>query len=186
MRKALDQTKPHRVHGGKEDDRDCRGCRLGGERHGRRPNRSDHPDGAARQLGRQSRQAIEIVLAPPVDDREIVAFHVAVILEAPAKSLQTVAQKLIGGVRRPAVQESDHWHRGLLCTRPERPRRRAAEAYKERAPPHSITSSARASSVVGISRPMALAVLRLNTSSYRVGAWTGRSAGFSPLRMRST
>src|SRR5262245_26641257 len=51
---------------------------------------------------------------------------------------------------------------------------------------HSITSSARASSDGGTSRPRALAVLRLITSSYLVGACTGRSAGFSPLRMRST
>src|SRR5262245_59610909 len=51
---------------------------------------------------------------------------------------------------------------------------------------HSITSSARASSVGGTSMPSALAVLRLMTSSYLVGACTGRSAGFSPLRMRST
>src|SRR5262245_66510163 len=50
--------------------------------------------------------------------------------------------------------------------------------------PHSITSSARASTDAGRSRPSALAVLRLITSSYLVGAWTGRSAGFSPLRMR--
>src|SRR4051812_458803 len=51
---------------------------------------------------------------------------------------------------------------------------------------HSITSSARASSVDGTSMPSVLAVLRLITSSYLVGACTGRSAGFSPLRMRST
>src|SRR6266436_3617590 len=51
---------------------------------------------------------------------------------------------------------------------------------------HSITSSARASSVGGISRPSAFAVLRLITNSYLVGACTGRLAGFSPLRMRST
>src|SRR5262249_10082790 len=51
---------------------------------------------------------------------------------------------------------------------------------------HSITSSARASTDVGTSRPSALAVLRLITSSYSVGAWPGRSAGFAPLRMRST
>src|SRR5262245_65141226 len=43
---------------------------------------------------------------------------------------------------------------------------------------HSITSSARATSVGGISRPSAFAVLRLMTSSYFVGACTGRSAGF--------
>ena len=52
--------------------------------------------------------------------------------------------------------------------------------------PYSITSSARASSFGGTFRPSALAVLRLMTSSYLVGACTGRSAGFVPLRMRST
>jgi hypothetical protein len=51
---------------------------------------------------------------------------------------------------------------------------------------HSITSSARASSVGGTSRPSALAVLRLMISSYFVGACTGRSPGFSPRSMRST
>src|SRR5712671_2396476 len=51
---------------------------------------------------------------------------------------------------------------------------------------YSTTSSARASSDGGTSRPSALAVLRLITSSYLVGVCTGRSAGFSPLRMRST
>src|ERR1700751_3228003 len=49
---------------------------------------------------------------------------------------------------------------------------------------HSITSSARASRVSGTVRPSALAVLRFSTVSYFVGACTGRSAGFSPLRMR--
>src|SRR5437763_15642629 len=44
---------------------------------------------------------------------------------------------------------------------------------------YSITSSARASSIGGTSRPSALAVLRLITSSYLVGVCTGRSAGFS-------
>jgi hypothetical protein len=48
---------------------------------------------------------------------------------------------------------------------------------------YSITSSARASTVAGMSRPSAFAVLRLTTSSYLVGACTGRSAGFSPLRI---
>src|SRR6516225_7310912 len=50
-------------------------------------------------------------------------------------------------------------------------------------PPHSITSSARASSVGGTESPSFFAVLRLTTSSYLVGACTGRSAGLSPLRM---
>src|SRR5262245_44767713 len=48
---------------------------------------------------------------------------------------------------------------------------------------HSISSSASAISLSGIVRPSALAVLRLMISSNFVGACTGRSAGFSPLRM---
>src|SRR5262249_17416081 len=72
---------------------------------------------------------------------------------------------------------------GLLRLRRERPRSRAAEERDERAPGrHSITSSARASSIGGTPMPSALAVLRLITSSYLVGCWTGRLAGFSPLR----
>ena len=51
---------------------------------------------------------------------------------------------------------------------------------------YSMTSSARASSVSGTVSPSALAVFRLITSSYLVGACTGSSAGFVPLRMRST
>ena len=51
---------------------------------------------------------------------------------------------------------------------------------------YSITSSARASTDAGTVRPSALAVLRLMTSSYLVGACTGMSAGLSPLRIRST
>ncbi len=42
---------------------------------------------------------------------------------------------------------------------------------------HSITSSARASSVGGMSRPSTLAVATLITNSNLVGCTTGRSAG---------
>src|SRR5262249_52958879 len=85
------------------------------------------------------------------------------------------------------AEHTNHRHRGLLRTRGERPRRRrAADERDELAAPHSTTSSARASRVSGTVRPSALAVLRLITNSYLVGACTGRSAGFSPLRMRST
>jgi hypothetical protein len=51
---------------------------------------------------------------------------------------------------------------------------------------HSITLSARASSVRGTSRWSAFIVLRLMTNSNLVGCWTGKSRGLSPLRMRST
>src|SRR4029078_10063489 len=53
-------------------------------------------------------------------------------------------------------------------------------------PTYSMISSALASNVCGILRPSAFAVLRLMTSSYLFGACTGRSAGFSPLRIRWT
>ena len=49
-------------------------------------------------------------------------------------------------------------------------------------PTYSITSSARASSGGGMLRPSALAVFRLITNSNWSACWTGRSAGFSPLR----
>jgi hypothetical protein len=49
----------------------------------------------------------------------------------------------------------------------------AAEKREQLARFHSITSSARASSVGGMVRPIALAVVRLITSSNLVGACTG-------------
>ena len=54
------------------------------------------------------------------------------------------------------------------------------------APAHSITSSARASSDGGTSRPSAFAALRLMTSSNLVGCSTGRFAGDAPFRILST
>src|SRR5262245_16349788 len=51
---------------------------------------------------------------------------------------------------------------------------------------HSITSSARASTVVGMSILSDFAVLRLTTMWNFVGSVTGRSAGFSPLTIRPT
>jgi hypothetical protein len=59
-------------------------------------------------------------------------------------------------------------------------------SHRSKTARYSITSSARASTDAGTVRLSALAVLRLMTSSYFVGACTGMSAGFSPLRIRST
>jgi len=47
---------------------------------------------------------------------------------------------------------------------------------------YSMTSSARPSSVIGKVRPRALAVLRLMMNSTFTTCWTGKSAGFAPLR----
>src|SRR5262245_52182643 len=89
--------------------------------------------------------------------------------------------------RRARPQKADGRQPRLLRARHWRPRRRcAAEQRDEAAALHSVTSLARASRVGGISRPSAFAVLRLFTSSYLVGACSGRSPGFAPLRIRST
>jgi hypothetical protein len=58
------------------------------------------------------------------------------------------------------------------------------DASEKASPTYSITSSASASSVGGISRPIVLAVCRLMTNSNLLTLNTGRSAGPSPLRMR--
>src|SRR5262245_46898498 len=88
---------------------------------------------------------------------------------------------------RPGAHEAHYWHRLLLRARRERPcSGRAAEQRDERAALHSITSSARASSVGGTSIPSALAVFILMTSSKMVGCSTGRSAGRAPFRILST
>jgi hypothetical protein len=50
---------------------------------------------------------------------------------------------------------------------------------------HSITSSARASSVGGIVRSSALAAFKLITNSTFVARKIGKSAGFSPFRIRA-
>src|SRR5262249_36102670 len=87
------------------------------------------------------------------------------------------------GIGRAASDESDHRYR-LLRVPCERPRgRRGADERYEPATIHSITSSARASSVAGTSMLSILAVWALMTSSNLVGVCTGRSLGFSPLRI---
>src|SRR5262249_11523037 len=80
----------------------------------------------------------------------------------------------------------DHRHCLLLRARSEWPSSRAADRNNELAPPHSITSSARASNVGDTDKPSALAVVRLMTRSNLVGCATGRSEGFAPRRILST
>src|SRR5262249_32551742 len=102
------------------------------------------------------------------------------------QSLTERSQDIFIVTLTPRVENSDHRHPRLLRARRNRPRGRAAEQRNEVPPPHSITSSARASSIGGTSRPSALADFRLIASSNLVGCCTGRSAGLAPLRMRST
>src|SRR6516225_9283954 len=85
---------------------------------------------------------------------------------------KTAAERSIEahGNRLPQAAEiANHRHRRLLRARRERPRRCAADECDERAAVHSITSSARASSIGGTWRPIVLAAFRLITSSNFTG-----------------
>src|SRR5262249_52375317 len=98
----------------------------------------------------------------------------------------------------PGLRQCPHWvksrHRIASTPRPLYPQKRtsrntvgmSALCQKRTSARYSIISSARPISVLGTVRPNAFPVFRLIASSYLVGACTGRSAGFSPLRMRST
>src|SRR5262249_17839703 len=82
------------------------------------------------------------------------------------------------GQRHPRVDAKGKMRLGLHAVR-SRSSRASHVGY-------SITSSASASNLSGISRPSALAVLRLITSSNFVGCSTGKSAGLEPFKILST
>src|SRR5262249_38124608 len=162
-----DQTKLDRVFGDTEHDGDGRCCAFGRECCGEASGRDDHCDLPANQLARQLRQLFD-PLGPAVVDRYVLALDIACLSETLAKRAQTLDNRL----GRSDFEKPYHRHRRLLRARRERPRRRAAEQRDECAALHSITSSARASSVGGTSMPRAFAVLRLIARSYLVGACT--------------
>src|SRR5262245_53322530 len=121
---------------------------------------------------------------PAKIDEDVLALDVTKVAQSISKSLEPTFHAR----GRACTEKTDARHpRRLLRACHDRPRRRcAAERRHELAAPHALTSPARASAGPVTSRPSAFAVLRLITSSYLVGACTGRSAGFSPVRMRST
>src|SRR5215472_3661932 len=96
---------------------------------------------------RQRYQSIGLTIRRAEINRDVPAFDVTRVFQGlPERRHQMKVKRL-------AVEKSDHWHRWLLRACGERPRcRRAAEKRDELATSHSITSSARASSVGGTSR----------------------------------
>src|SRR5262245_63506283 len=107
------------------------------------------------QIGSECRQTVVLALRPAIFDHHIAAFDEAGFAQATAKCVHELPE----GTLLRTIEEPDHWHRWLL--RPRRKRaghRRAAERQAERAALHSITSSARASSVGGTSMPSGFAV----------------------------
>src|SRR5262249_12472090 len=134
-------------------------------------------------FGRDFRHVVVSAFEPSVFDRDVLPFDESGVTQTFSEGSEIER----GIVERAEADVSDRRLHLLLRTRRERPRRRrAAEPRDELAPFHSITSSARASSVGGTARPSAFAVLRLKANLNRVGCSNGRSAGFAPLRIRST
>ena len=139
--------------------------------------RSDHRHLTAYQIGCEVGQSVGLVLRPAILDRHILALDVAGF----TKALAEYGQIPPCTIDRPDAEEPDHRHRRLLRACRERPScRRAANKRDERAPPHSITLSARNTSPGGTSWPMAFAVWRLMTNSMWLGCSTGKSVGFAP------
>src|SRR5262249_28097764 len=142
--------------------------------------RNEYRHLAAYELGRQCGQSVVCAASPTKFNGQVLAFNQATLTQPSAERSQHIHRILW----RSAAHKPDHRYRRLLRARPERPDCRPAEQRDELAPVHSITWSAMASSPGGKLRPNALAVLRLITNSNLVDCMTGRSAGFSPLRIR--
>src|SRR5262245_21242266 len=141
--------------------------------------RENDIDLAPDQFGRNLSETLAAALRPANLNRDVATFHPTEF----AQPLHECGEPFTLDQGRGGAQESDGRQlAGLLSERRERPRRRAAEQRDELAPLHSITLSARRSSVEGTARPMAAAVLRLTTSSKIAGCSTGRSAGEVPRR----
>jgi len=115
-------------------------------------------------------------------------YSIAIVLPSIQPSLCSCCRK---AAARALSAEGVLWYKKPMvrsfagcCARAVSGHAAAADERDEVAAFHSITSSASCWKRKGTSSPSALAVLRLTTSSYLTGACTGRSAGFSPRRMR--
>src|SRR5260370_25718749 len=91
---ASDKTKPDRVFGDDEEDRDRRSCCLCSKYDGGTSARKDHGDLSVDEFGRQFGHSIDFIFRPAVDDCYVVAFNIAGVSEALAKSAQTVRHRV--------------------------------------------------------------------------------------------
>src|SRR5262249_222951 len=163
---------PHRVADTDHHDGNRR-RRLLGRNTGRRPIGGDHVHRTADELGRRAGKSLRHPIGVTVVEYDVVTFEVAEVAQPLAESIPH--QRIIGGGE--AGKRGGVWGGG--CGRATEGR--ATKHGKKVPPPHSMTSSARASSEDGTVRPSVLAVLRLISSSNLVGCSTGRSPGFVPL-----
>ena len=128
-------------------------------------------------------KSLVLALRPSILDAQAIALDISGVFQ-PLQERRSEMSRL---GRRPRLQESDDRHRRLLCACHHRPRNSStAEQRDELPPPHSITSSARASMLGDSSIPIAFAVFRLTSNSNLVGPSTGSSLGLAPFNILST
>ena len=170
----IDRQREHDRNGG-GDALECRDdrCAVG----------EDH-------IGRERYQFLGIAVDKLLLAGRPAVFDVDVLAVPPAEVRETLSEcgeafLVVGSAFVARHQHADHGHAArLLRARRARPGDEcAAEERDELAPPHSITSSAVICMIIGTVRPSVFAVLRLSTNSNLVDCITGRSAGFSPLRI---
>src|SRR6516164_7057729 len=109
---------------------------------------------------------LRFIIRPPIFDLYVATFEETCFV----KPLAECCHQRDARLRRPRIEIADHRNGRLLRACGGRPRRRSAAEQRDELASlhlrgHSITSSARASSVGGTSRPNTLAVVRLMTSS---------------------
>src|SRR5262249_41197850 len=184
-RQAFNEAATDRITSHRKDDWHCT-CRLHQGPHRRSAIGQDDVRRECNQFRRVPANVVSIRARPAGVDPHVTA-------NTPARFLQTLQKRAYSGLKIRIVggygqEHADPPHRhGLLRTRRERPRGRAAKKRDELAPTHhSITSSAATSSLSGTVRPRAFAVFALIANSNFTVCWTGKSAGFSPLRIRPT
>src|SRR5262249_49710744 len=164
MREACDEAAADRIGYDREHDRNC--SRLAGK------GASDGSAPTEERVGPQIDQPfckrpehIRITIAPAKFDPEIAAFSPPQLRESTPQRRNRRLPSRIALNKAHEHADQPHPVRLLLPARHDRQRCSAANERDELAPPHSITSSARASSEGGTVRPRAFAVLRLITNS---------------------
>src|SRR5215471_6560921 len=135
---ACDHTGLDRVAAEAEDDWNRSGRGFGRERRGDATRRCDDSHRAARQIGRQFRQSIIVIVRPAVFDRDVAALGVAGFAQPFAERCYETRT----GLWRARIKISDHRHRQLLLRiRRKRPHPRAAEKGDELAAFHLVTKA---------------------------------------------
>ena len=168
-RQVGDGADPDRIGDRAHDDRDRPGSTFRGEHCGRAPGQ-DYIGGQSRQLGGERGIAVVVTARPARLEPNVLPL-------GPAAPVQFRLEAVDRAQRR-RREQPDHLRRlGGPRRRSEHDR---AQCRGQIAPPHSMISSVRARIAGGIARPSAFAVLRLSSSSNRVGWTTGRSAGLVP------